>query len=177
MSTKHSIPVYQALLFSVAICTAWPAAAASNTGTLGLSVRQHTDHSVFLVLPHGEDDISYGLCYDLHDSGGFWRLGVDYLDSPSGTNGVDSVITPHLSLVFEDDFWRGGAGLLYSFVEVSDGESDSIDFYWQLLLGISIPLGTWNLEVYAYYVFEDWDVIDQIDSGDLDFGAVLKIDL
>jgi hypothetical protein len=153
-------------------------AAAAAQDTLNIDYRQHADHALFPALPQGSGDESFGLSYDFHDQGGFWRLGVQYTSSPSGgTNAVESVLTPHLTLIFEDDFWRGGVGILYSMIELENGEDETLDLYYQLVLGISIPLGTWDLEIYTYHVFEDWDVVDEFDTDELEFGAVLKLDL
>jgi len=149
--------------------------AARTSSMLGVGVRQHAQHTAFAELPYGDGDLSYGICYELHDKGGFWRLGVDFASSPTGTNGVDQVITPHLNLVFEDDFWRGGVGILYSFVNMDEGEDVTIDLYWQIVLGISIPLGGWALDVHTFYVFEGWDTIDEFEFDELEFGAILKL--
>lgn len=177
MKTKLQIILARCLVLVLVGWLALPVFAAGGRETLNVDFRQHADHALFPTIPYADGDTSFGISYDWHDSGGFWRLGVDYTSSASGTNGIDSVLTPNLSLIFEDDFWRGGVGILYSFVEMEDGDDQTLDLYWQLMLGISIPVGTWSLEIYTYHVFEDWDVVDEIETDELEFGAVLKIDL
>jgi hypothetical protein len=138
----------------------------------GLGGRYHVDHSEFAELPFGDGDVGYGLVYEFHDGPAYWQLGASYAPDITGTNAVDTVITPFANLILKDGFWRAGAGLLGSYI---DGESDSdwTDPYWQLLLGVGIPLFGLNLDVQALYSFESWSDIGAFDMDDIEYGAWL----
>ena len=48
------------------------------------------------------------------------------------------------------------------------------DFYWQVLFGVQVPLLGVNVDFLAYYPFEEWGKVDEIDLDDVEFGAWLN---
>jgi hypothetical protein len=143
----------------------------------GLGGRYHVEHSEFEELPFGDGDTAYGLVYEFHDGPAYWQLGATYAFDVTGadtaSNTVDSVITPSINLVLQDGFWRAGAGLLSSYVQRDGGGSDWTDLYWQVLLGVGVPVFGLDLEVQALYSFEGWSDIDAFDFDDVEYGAWL----
>ena len=135
-----------------------------------LRQRFHRDHPVFTELPFDNGDVSYGLAYEYHESAAYWHLGLDYAPSVSGTNNVDYVLTPDLSLVFTDNLWRLGAGILDSYKE-SDFEQDKgwTGIYWQLIFGINVPVAGLKFDLFGYYTFKDWSDLNHFDT--IEFGV------
>lgn len=167
MRTPHHLVLSVLIAAGIVAGACRPAEAGSHR--LGVGMRRHVDHSVFEELPFGEDDISYLLGYEYHEANAYWQIGVGYTRDPSGTtNAVDYVITPQLNLVFEDNFWRMGTGILSSYISEDGGNSDWTDPYWQVLLGLSLPLFALDLDVNASYVFEQWGDISEFDFGDIE---------
>lgn len=141
---------------------------------VSVGARQHAAHSEFEELPFDDGDISYGVAYEYHEMTGYWQVALDYAPDVSGTNSTDYVVTPQISLIFKDRAWRGGLGLLKSYIRDNDGEADWTDFYWQMILGLDIPLLGMEFNVLAYYVFEEWGEVGDFDVDELEFGAWLK---
>lgn len=159
---------------AVAAIAAYPAQAGPHHW--GVGGRYHTDHSTFEELPFGSDDAGYGLVYEYHDVAAFWQIAVTYAPEVTGTNGVDSVITPQLNLILKDSWLRAGAGVLGSYMRWDEGGSDWTDLYWQLLLGIGIPVFSFNLNVNACYTFDRWSHLDAFDRDDIEYGAWLTLE-
>jgi hypothetical protein len=146
------------------------AAVASNS--LGVGGKLHCKHSEFTDLPF-DQDLSYDISYEYReDAAAFWQLAVGYTPKISGTNNIDSVITPEVNLLFSEGVWRGGVGVLNSFV-MEGGEGDWMDIYFQFLLGIGVPVGKFSIDATACYVFPDWGSIGNFDMRDIDFGLRL----
>lgn len=138
-----------------------------------LGARQHVDHSTYTELPFNDGDLSYGIAYEYHEGQAYWQIALDYAPDITGTNFVDSVLTPQLNLIFEDRAWRGGLGILTSYI-VSDDDDDWTDIYWQFLFGIHLGMSkNIQLDVFAYYPFEGWAEIGEFDGKDIEFGGWL----
>ena len=137
-------------------------------------MRKHVDHSAFADRPFGDDDISYGVAYEYHEEKACWQLALDYAPDVEGTNGVDYVLTPQLTLIGKDRLWRGGLGVLTSYVSADD-DDDWTGLNWPFLLGIHLGqprrLG---LDLSTYYVFEKWSDIGEFDWDDIEFGGRLS---
>lgn len=146
-----------------------------TANALVLGVRQHVRHSVATDLPYGDNDISYLLGYEWREASACWQLAVDYAPDVDSV-GVDYVLTPQLNLIVNDGIWRGGVGILKSYI-ADDMNTDWEDIYWQFILGIGIPLGGLTVDVDAFYAFEDWGDIGDFDTDDLEFGASLSFAL
>ena len=164
---------YLTVMSIVVIAAVMTGSATAGSHEWGVGGRYHVEHSEFEELPFGNGDIGYGLVYEYHDRTAYWQIALSYAPDITGTNGVDSVLTPQINLVLEDAFWRAGAGLLSSYVQRDDGGSDWTDPYWQLILGIGLPLFSLDLDVHAYYTLESWSDIDQFDPDDIEYGAWL----
>lgn len=141
---------------------------------LSVGTRLHMDHSVFESLPFSDDDLTYLVTYEFHEGEGLWQLGLGYTPEPGKDTSVDAVWTPQVNLIFKDRFWRGGIGVLTSYIE-SDKDNQWMDLYWQFIVGIHIPF-SWRigLDVNSYYVFEDWGKIGKFDGRDIEFGVLLN---
>ncbi len=158
-----------ALLIIAPLVLAQSAFAANS---LGVGGRLNCKHSTFTDLPF-DKDLSYGISYEYNeDAAAFWQIAVGYAPKISGTNGIDSVITPELNLLFSERGWRAGLGIANSFVS-RDGEGDWLDIYFQFILGFAIPFGRFSVDATAYYVFGDWGKLDDFDIKDIDLGLRL----
>lgn len=145
-----------------------PVSAASSS-VVAAGARYHTAHSVFSDLPYDDGDLSYLLAYEYHDADAAWQLAVGYAPDVTGVDTVDYVVTPQLNLILKDNIWRAGVGILYSYIHDDIEGGDWTDLYWQLLLGIRIPLFGLQLGADAVYPFEEWDVVDEFDTDDLEY--------
>jgi hypothetical protein len=142
-------------------------------------LRNHVNNSAFTLVPFN-DDLSYELMYEAGADGGYWQLALGYtphVTKTAGKDAIDYVMTPQFNIVFEDPCWqmRFGAGVLYSYISYEEKGGDWSDMYWQLLGGFTIPLGSsMNLDLMAFYVFEDWNELSKYKSDDIELGAWLK---
>lgn len=154
---------------------------------LALAGRYHTDHSEYGDLPFGNGDISYLLAYEYAERIALWQLGADFAPDVSGIRDSDSaegvtnsvgtkfVVTPQLNLIFKDRMFRGGTGVLTSYIRGDDGEGEWIGPYFQLLLGLSLDLAdALSLDGNVHYVLENWDEITHFGFGDLEYSAGLS---
>ena len=160
-----------------------------NTGNaLCLGGRYHTDHSIYTDLPFGDGDISYMLAYEYDQHITCWQFGLDYAPEVSGTRDVDSddaeaeivgtdfVLTPQFNIIFKDRCFRGGTGIMGSYIRNDDGDGDWIGPYWQLHLGLNFPIGnTISIGGNTYYVVEKWDKIIEFRFDDLEYAVWLNI--
>lgn len=169
-----------------------PARAAQDVWySVTAGARMHADHSVYHELPYDEDDISYHLGIEANDrEDGYCQIGVYYTPDPSGSShtvaeGVevtdlptvdttDYVLTPHLDIIYQDGMFIGGIGILKSYVRDEFEGGDWTGLYWEFTLGLSIPVSSLTFAAQAYYVFEDWNDVDEIDTDDLDYGISLS---
>jgi len=159
-----------------------PAGAAKGKSQFSVGLRQHVDHSEFDEYPFDDDTLAYGVAYEYHDKVAFWQLAVLYTEdvdavtnapgATTSTSEVDYILTPQLNLIYNEDYWRAGAGILGSYV-VTDDDEDWIDPYWQFMLGIGFPVMAFKADFYAYYVYEDWGSLADFDFGDIEFGGWL----
>jgi hypothetical protein len=147
----------------------------------------HTDHSVYTDLPYGNGDISYMLAYEYAERLALWQLGVGFAPHVTGTRdedsaedgaepvGTDLVVTPQLNLLFKDRWFRGGTGILGSYIRNDDGEGDWIGPYWQLLLGLDFELSSsFAVGGNAHYVMKNWDDIVDFKFGDIEYSVLLS---
>jgi hypothetical protein len=160
---------------------------AQASSAIGVGARRHVQHTAYEDYPYGDGDLSYTIAYEYHDAAGYWQLMVGFTpdvearteDEGDGTGEedegtvVDSIITPQINLMIEDRMWLAGVGILSDYIETSE-DTEWSDIYWQVMLGLLIPLGNLELEVLAYYPFEDWGTIGDFDVDDIEFGASIK---
>lgn len=141
---------------------------------VSIGLRSHINHSEFKALPFDQGDLTYLVAYEYHEGVGFWQVGIGYTPDPSGDKSADYVLTPQISLIFKDRFWRGGIGALKNYIG-RDKEDNWMDIYWQFNFGINIPFsGRIGLDVNSYYVFEEWGKIKEFDTRDIEFGMFLN---
>ncbi len=160
---KHLLPV---LLLSTAL--------AAPATELAVQVKKHADHSAFRERPYGKDDVSYGAFFELSEGLAAWRLGASYLTDASGFGEAETVITPEITLLAQDGIWEGGVSALMDYVDAND-ETEWGDLYYQLQLGLRLPLGKRAaLGVNAYYPMESFGEIGEFKTGDLDYGLSLR---
>jgi len=174
MNTKHR-NILVASLVSFACCCLTNDAVGKGRGKFGAGARRHIQHSMIEDLPYDDGDISYGLVYEHHEGAGMWQVGLNYAPEP-GTNGIDYVLTPQLNLVMRDNAWMGGLGVLGSLVEPEEGDGEWTDIYYQFMTGLEFPLAGFNIEAFVYYTFDDWAELQDFDTDDLDFGALVTFD-
>ena len=165
------------------LCTPY----ARATSSIGVGARQHVQHTIYEDYPYSDGDLSYTIAYEYHDAAGYWQLMVGFTpdvgdrtvddDDDTGEEEaeplVESIITPQINLLIEDRLWLAGIGILSDYIETTE-DTDWSDIYWQLMLGLVLPLGNLELEILAYYPFEDWDAISDFDTDDIEFGASVK---
>jgi len=152
-------------------------ALAESPHSLSVGGRYHTENTVFTDLPYGNADISYALAYTFAEKYVAIKLGADFAPDVSGdrdaphTNKTDYVISPQVNLIVKDRIFRGGVGLLTSYIRDNQGEGDWLDPYWQLMLGLAIPLGAhFSVEGNVYYVLQNWDKIANFRPKDIEYG-------
>ena len=155
---------------------------AFGAGRHSLSVggRYHRENRVFTDLPFANDDISYALAYTFTDRYLGLQLGVGYAPDVSGardaprTNSVDYAVTPQANLVIQDRFLRGGVGILNTFVRDDEDNGDWLGLYYQILLGLNLPLSkALSLDAQVYYTLEKWSDIDRFRAKELEYGLWL----
>ncbi len=149
---------------------------------ISAGARYHARHSEFTELPYNKGDMSYQIGYEYHEGGGFWQLLLGYTPSiRDGSDGrgseFESVLTPQLNLLFEDRNWLAGAGVLASYIRTVDDseiENDWTSIYWQVMLGLRLPLPVLNIEIMAYYPFEKWSTFRDFSGKDIEYGIIIK---
>ena len=157
-------------------------AAESSQNGLNLGARYHANHSVFTELPYDDGDISYLLGWEMEDEDGYIQLAVDYAPSVTGADPLtgiettDYVITPQLNIGLVDNLIVGGIGILQSYISDDVTGEDWTDLYWQLRLGVRMPLGdSLKITIEAIYPFESWSDVGDLEGDDLDYGAFLTL--
>ena len=156
-------------------------ALAESPHSLSVGGRYHTENTVYTDLPYGNGDISYGLAYTFAEEYVALKLGTDFSPYVSGTrdapntNKTDYVITPQANIIIKDRIFRGGVGILTSYIRDDKGEGDWLDLYWQMMLGLCIPIyKSLSLEGNVYYVLERWDKITEFRLKELEYGLWLN---
>jgi hypothetical protein len=152
----------------------------SDKYAISVGVRRHVDHTIFTTLPFEEGDMSYDIALESHNDSAGWQLVFAYTPDVSGeglvnqtTQKVDRVMTPQLNLLLKDGIWRGGVGILASYLR-TDTESDWTDLYYQFTLGISLPISSFDIDISAFYTFEKWDLLEEFEFDDIELGARLR---
>ncbi len=156
-------------------------ALAESPHSLSVDGRYHTENTIFSDLPFGNADLSYGLAYTFAEEHVAMKLGADFTPDVSGTrdapntNKTDYVITPQANLIIKDRMFRGGVGILTSYIRDDKGDGEWLDIYWQLMLGLSAPLFNHvSLEGNVYYVLKRWDQITEFRLKEIEYGLWLN---
>ncbi|NQT92375.1 MAG: hypothetical protein HQ559_06410 [Lentisphaerae bacterium] len=140
-----------------------------------VGTRYHTSHSAFTAeegWPYNEGDLSLSGAYEWHEEAGYWQLAVEYVSLNKGSNTADYAVTPQLNLVFNDGIWRGGIGVLDTYLQQQNGEGDWSGIYWQMLAGLSFPLyKTFTVDIFSAYPFKEWARLKEFKWADLEFGG------
>lgn len=162
----------------VLLCIAKPQTVQAQSA-LAVGARKHVKHSTIDELPFEEDDMSYLLAYEFHERESFWQIAVGYTPDATGLNesglqSTDYVITPELNLMFQDNAWQAGAGILKNYVRDESLGSEWSDLYWQLIMGLKLSFVKIQASINAYYTFESWSDLNDFESDDIEFGAWLK---
>lgn len=140
---------------------------------LAVGLTYHKAHSDFKALPFQDGDLSYGLYYEYHEGIGYWLMGADITPSIQDNAQIDRVITPRLSLIVKDRFYRAGIGVLKSYISDKEDLIDDTDLYYQLSLGLHLPLfNRIGLDLNTLYSLEKWRDID-FEFKDLEFGLMV----
>lgn len=157
--------------------------AQADSGVLA-GARYRVKHATFSDdIPYGNGDISYFGGYEYADGIASWQLTLDYAPDISGKKpnpiegddplNVDYILTPGMSLLFTDSYFRGGGGIFTSYVRDQDGGS------WQgpvgqLQVGLHFPFGTQvALDISTYYIFTRFSDFEEFGFGDLEYGGCL----
>ena len=166
---------------SIALALAIRPALAASPHSLSVGGRYHTENTVFTDLPYGNADISYALAYTFAEEHAAIKLGADFAPDVSGardaphTNKTDYVITPQVNFIVKDRMFRGGVGILTSYIHDDQDEGDWLDIYWQMMLGLCMPLGkNLSLEGNVYYVLESLDKLVNFRPKELEYGLWLN---
>ncbi len=164
--------IYTALFFALYVCLPCNAKARPSQGANQLTFggRYHSEQEELSEIPFGEADIAYGIAYEYHEHAAAWQLGATYCSDVTGDKTVDYVITPEVNLITKDGFWRGGIGILYSYLDRED-DKDWVGPYWQFLLGVDIPLFGIDVQARTYYDFENFGDLDEFGLDKIDYGA------
>ncbi|MFO7871623.1 MAG: hypothetical protein R6V03_09360 [Kiritimatiellia bacterium] len=144
-----------------------------NWHVVSLGVRQHQDHEVITDYPFDDNDLSYGIAWEYHEPSAYWQIAADYCPDPTGTNTLEYVFTPQINLITKDQWWRGGLGVMWPYVNDSVEGTDWLDTYWQFILGLQLAATRVDLDVMTYYVFESWGDLSDFEFSDLEYGVRL----
>lgn len=142
--------------------------------------RYHEKQSEFDDLPLGNGDISYLMAYSYLWQASIWQFGLDVAPDVSGKmpetgKNVNFALTPQFNLLFRDRYFRGGAGILTSYLRGEDGEGKWLGPYWQLQLGLSFPIyKTFSIDIATYYVMENWSKFTAFRFNDLEYGLLIN---
>ncbi len=157
-------------LLAMALISLIATSALAGESKILAGARMHVEHSLFTDIPYGDDDMSYGLAYEYVEKDASWQIAVMYAPDVTGNTTTDYIVTPQINLVFRDRMWRGGFGVLKSYIDDTVTGTDWSDEYWQTFLGLDIPLGSLSLSIDAYYSMGSLGDISDVDLDDLDYG-------
>ena len=152
-------------------------ASAGSPAAISVGTRYHLEHGSFDELPFDDGDMSYGAAYEWHEDGGYWQVALMYTPSVGGnvgdrtTNSTDYVITPQINLLFKDGTWRGGIGVLRSYIKDKDDGAEWTDIYWQALFGVHLPMFGLEFDILLGYVFETWNDFESYAFDDMDYNV------
>ena len=165
----------KALFIAGVVLSVLSAGAMAATATVfDLGTRYHQQNSAFTGLPYADGDMTYCAAYEIHEQSSLLQFVCGYTPDFKKRPDLDYGLTPDLNLLAKDGLFQGGAGILSTYTRDSDGKGDWMDLYWQLILGLNIPLGkSWSLQANAYYVFKSWDRLGDFKFEDIEFGGYL----
>ena len=139
-------------------------------------VKQHNDHSKMPDRPYGKNDLSFGAFLEFFEGPAGWRIGAMYAGDLSQTDGegesmdIKRVITPELTLLFQDNIWETGISVLKDYV-TTDEDSDWGGTYFQMQLGLNFPMGkSGSLGIHAFFPFDSFSDVSKFKFDNLDFG-------
>jgi len=167
------LPVALALVYLLA---AGSLQATMNYYTAG--ARYHTTHTRYEEYPFGRADITWQGGVEFHEGIGYWQLLVGYTpsvkqDPESELPEIDSIITPQLNLILEDQGWLAGVGILSSYIK-DEIESDWTKIYWQTMIGYQFRMQHFTLDVMGLYPFDSWSNISDFRFDNMEFSVMLK---
>ncbi len=172
------------ILLALAACAATAdAKTLPSNSALFLGARHHADSELSMNLPYEEGDLSYVAGFDWYTGRMTrWQLLASYL--PETTDpAVDYLLTPQLNVLAYEKGFLVGTGVLMSYLPESDEplppgaeERDEwTDPYFQLMTGLSFPIGKANLTLLAVYPFEELDEIRDFEFDKLEYQAGLSL--
>ena len=180
ITVMHTSHAWMAGFCVAALATATVAAAsqgAESWNFVNLGMRLHAANDTFSDKKvYGDNDLSYKLGYEYHESVAFWQLAANWTPEATGAADIDWAMAPELNLLFKDGWVRAGVGALIDYVarNDSDGGSDWTSVYWQFLAGVGIPLGNaFTLDGYVYYPFSKWNRLNEFDFAEIEYGINL----
>lgn len=149
-------------------------ATAATAQVLGAGARYHQKHSEFISLPYADEDLTYGIVYEIHEDNALLQLACGFTPEFADHEEYDYGITPEANLLMKDGVFQGGLGILSTYTAGGPEDGDWMDMYWQFVLGLNFPLGKrLSLQANAYYVFEEWGALGGFDFADIEFGGYL----
>lgn len=151
----------------------------AQSSMLGVGGRYHQQHSAFTQLPYAEGDLSYGVLYEaLEQDTSVLQIGCSMTPEFQDNDNIDYAVTPELNLLMQDRIFQGGVGIMSSYLSKSVGDSEWMDLYWQLLLGLRMNLSqNVSLQVNGSYVFESWGDLGEFDIADVEGVAYISFAL
>ncbi len=141
--------------------------------TVGGGVRSHMEHSAFSKLPFADGDFSYGAVMEWHENEAYWQLAVMYAPELTRYPTANYAITPQLNLLMKDNYWCGGMGVLWTMVNDEVEGSDWTNVYYQFILGVTLPIAMFRLDLQGFYPFKGFEKLGDFDFADIEFGAWL----
>lgn len=167
----------QIVVVTIGILTGCLTIGAAEQSIIGVGVRQYSNSTMIEKLGVEKGDLAYSVSYQVADQAGYWELALDYCPSPTGSNSVESTLTPQINLLFSDGPWRIGLGLLKSYIEGPDDLSGWQSVNWQGILGLRFPFGRLLFDIKAYYVVDSFGDVTGFDFSDIEYGAWLNYPL
>ena len=177
MSKSSAFRAFIALAVAI-ICLGGPSPLQAAVNFYGVGARYHTTHSRFEEYPFRSGDISWLGGIEFHEGIGYWQLLLGYTpsvknDPDSEQPEIDSILTPQLNLIIQDQGWLAGTGILSSYIK-DEVESDWGDIYWQTIIGYQFRMQYFTLDITGAYAFDRWSNISDFRFNNLEFVAMLK---
>ncbi|MCC5846497.1 MAG: hypothetical protein JJU29_00265 [Verrucomicrobia bacterium] len=146
---------------------------ASATDVAG-TIKQHSEHSAMPDRPYGKNDNSFGAYMEFFEGPAGWRIGAAFSDDLSGPFEADRVITPEITLLFQDGAWEAGVSVLKDYLKIEDNTGWK-STYFQFQLGLNMPFGKkGSVGIHTFYPFESWGKLSEFKFDDLDFGITVR---
>ncbi len=164
---------HSATMLTIVLLLTTAGVGACHASAIKVGIRPHVSHPSSEDPPFSDGNMSYLLAYEHDDGQTLWQMGMGYTAQGTSTSLVTSAVTPQLHMILKDRTFWGGLGIMKSYVK--GDESYWTDFFWQLQVGIHLPLTrNMDLQMGAYYLFDEWGDIGDFSSDEVELGGAVS---